>query len=101
MGILNDLMDSLWRGDEISWRHIILHQRLSLAHSHDDRGQKRLFFPKDLPGGDDLLAINAPDQKLAVIAELLSHLIIANGPWREPDNSAQKMVCLLYTSRCV
>ena len=53
---------------------------------------KRLFFPKDLPGGDDLLAIHAPDQKLAIIAELFSHLIIGNGPRREPDNLTEEMV---------
>ena len=90
MGILNDLMDALWRCDEISRRHVIFHQRFPLPHPHDDRGQKRLFFPEDLPGGDDFLAIHAPDQKLAIIAELFSHLIIGHGTRREPDAAPLK-----------
>ncbi len=32
------------------------------------------------------------DQKLAIIAELFSHLIIGNGPRREPDNLTEEMV---------
>jgi hypothetical protein len=55
--------------------------------------KQRLLFPEDLPGRHHLMALHAPDEEPAIIAELLlPSLHWRPGPRCQPDNFTQEVI---------